>query len=162
MSGIKQLNTLSESALQEALFRVCASQTWVRSMVKGRPYKNEIGFADTAVKIWQSLSESDRLEAFSGHPRIGAKTHSVVEAVEQKGMDRSTPELKVQMQKLNDRYFEKFGFIFLIHAKGKTAEEMLSAISQRVKNGRKKEIQNASMEQEGIILSRLGKLLENS
>jgi len=57
-------------------------------------------------------------------------------------------------------YEEKFGFIFIVCATGKSAEEMLDLCRRRLNNNADKEVRIAADEQRKITEIRLKKLLE--
>ena len=61
----------------------------------------------------------------------------------------------------NRTYQEKFGYVFLICATGKSSEEILSALRQRLPNDPDTELRIAADEQRKIIRLRLEKLLES-
>ena len=61
----------------------------------------------------------------------------------------------------NADYEKKFGHVFLICATGKTGEEMLGSLRQRMKNDAATELRNAANEQSKIVRIRLGKLVES-
>jgi 2-oxo-4-hydroxy-4-carboxy--5-ureidoimidazoline (OHCU) decarboxylase len=61
---------------------------------------------------------------------------------------------------VNRLYHEKFGFIFIISATGKTAEEVLAIAKARVRNSVETELKIAAEEQNKITQLRLTKLLE--
>ena len=58
----------------------------------------------------------------------------------------------------NDAYDDKFGFIFIVCATGKSASEMLALLNARLPNNRATELQNAAEEQRKITHLRLDKL----
>jgi 2-oxo-4-hydroxy-4-carboxy--5-ureidoimidazoline (OHCU) decarboxylase len=60
---------------------------------------------------------------------------------------------------LNRAYEEKFGFIFIICATGKSPDEMLSALRERLDNEANAELKIAAAEQNKITGLRLKKLL---
>ncbi|HNA97392.1 MAG TPA: 2-oxo-4-hydroxy-4-carboxy-5-ureidoimidazoline decarboxylase, partial [Chitinophagaceae bacterium] len=60
----------------------------------------------------------------------------------------------------NRLYEEKFGYIFIVCASGKSAEEMLGMLNERLKNNPEDEIRIAADEQNKITLLRLEKLLQ--
>lgn len=64
-----------------------------------------------------------------------------------------------RLKALNDAYLDRFGFIFIVCATGKTAEEMLALLEARLPNTRAAEIENAAREQAKITHLRLEKLL---
>ena len=53
----------------------------------------------------------------------------------------------------------KYGFIFIVFASGKSADEMLEILNERIGNERAVEILNAAREQAKITNLRLEKLL---
>ena len=60
---------------------------------------------------------------------------------------------------LNREYEEKFGFIFIICATGKTSGEMLAALQERLQHDSDTELRLAAAEQAKITQLRLKKLL---
>jgi 2-oxo-4-hydroxy-4-carboxy-5-ureidoimidazoline decarboxylase len=56
-------------------------------------------------------------------------------------------------------YEEKFGYIFIVCATGKSAEEMLDLLETRLKNKPEEEILIAAAEQNKITKLRLQKLI---
>jgi 2-oxo-4-hydroxy-4-carboxy--5-ureidoimidazoline (OHCU) decarboxylase len=59
----------------------------------------------------------------------------------------------------NQLYEDKFGFIFIVCATGKSSDEMLALIKMRLNNNAKIEMQNAAKEQNKITQLRLKTLL---
>ena len=59
----------------------------------------------------------------------------------------------------NVEYEKKFGFIFIVFASGKSADEMLNILNERIDNTRSEEIANAAEEQRLIFQLRLRNLL---
>jgi OHCU decarboxylase len=66
------------------------------------------------------------------------------------------------LARLNREYEEKFGYIFIVCASGKTSEEMLAILRERLGNSPEEELRIAAAEQAKITRLRLGKLLEAS
>ena len=64
-----------------------------------------------------------------------------------------------ELATLNVRYEEKFGYIFIVCATGKSATELLSLLKDRMNNSPAAEIKIAMAEQRKITLLRLEKLL---
>ena len=60
---------------------------------------------------------------------------------------------------LNEAYEDRFGFIFIVCATGKTASEMLTILKSRLNNDAVQELQIAAGEQAKITKLRLEKLL---
>jgi 2-oxo-4-hydroxy-4-carboxy-5-ureidoimidazoline decarboxylase len=60
---------------------------------------------------------------------------------------------------LNQQYLDRFGFVFLICATGKTAEEILAVLERRLGNAVETEMAQAAIEQKQITQLRIRKLL---
>lgn len=161
-----QLNSLSSEQAAKNLESCCVAPRWVERMVEARPYQSDEHLFAVADEIWNGLEESDFLAAFEGHPQIGdvstlrAKFASTAAKAghEQSGMSAATEAVLQEMMELNHAYLAKFGFIFIVCATGKSAEEMLHLIKQRVFNEREKELAIAACEQAKITKIRLEKL----
>ena len=59
----------------------------------------------------------------------------------------------------NQKYEQRFGFIFIVCATGKTSEEMLAILNDRLQHDRETELGTAAEEQRKITRLRLEKLL---
>ena len=102
-------------------------------MSDARPFSNSDELSSKADEIWWSLDEEDWLEAFRAHPKIGEKKAAAAQsaeaqtwsAQEQSESQRAAAETKTALAEGNLEYEQRFGFIFIICATGKSAEEML-------------------------------------
>ncbi|MEX1058629.1 MAG: 2-oxo-4-hydroxy-4-carboxy-5-ureidoimidazoline decarboxylase [Natronospirillum sp.] len=165
--GLSGLNQLPESDLREQLTACCAATAWVDHMIAARPYTSAEHLRHHAQAGWPKLSEADWLQAFDAHPAIGdvhrlkqkyANTLSTARD-EQAGAQTASDTTLTELKALNDQYQAHFGFIFIVCATGKSADEMLDLLSQRVANSHTDELHNAALEQAKITLLRLEKLL---
>jgi 2-oxo-4-hydroxy-4-carboxy-5-ureidoimidazoline decarboxylase len=93
------------------------------------------------------------------HPRIGQKGGDRVSQQEQAGVAGASAETLAQLARLNDEYFGKHGFVFLVCATGRGAGEMLHALQQRMGASREQEIRTAAEEQAKILRLRIAKWL---
>jgi 5-hydroxyisourate hydrolase/2-oxo-4-hydroxy-4-carboxy-5-ureidoimidazoline decarboxylase len=64
------------------------------------------------------------------------------------------------LAKANSAYEDKFGYIFIVSASGKSAEEMLAIVNARLNHQPEDEIKVAMNEQHKITVIRLVKLIE--
>lgn len=136
-------------------------------MTARRPYESIEELTRTANEIWWSLEQSDWLEAFRSHPKIGekkaAKTVSE-EAQEWSGQEQAAVQAASQqtldsLAKLNHDYEGRFGFIFIVCATGKSAGEMVALLRERLQNDIETELPVAAAEQAKITEIRLKKLI---
>lgn len=136
-------------------------------MIARRPFESTPALFDAARQIWQSLDREDYLEAFAQHPRIGeslselakrfARTASMA-AREQAKVAQADHATLSALRELNQRYVERFGYIFIVCATGKTAAEMLELLRARLDNDDATELQIAAEEQAKITALRLAQL----
>lgn len=166
MKSIK-LNTLTKTQAQQALMHCCCAPNWVAGMLKALPFENKQQVFECAQNVWEGLTEPDYLAAFEGHPQIGdlstlSKKYAATAQKaghEQAGMNKANEQTLQTMIALNKQYLTKFGFIFIVCASGKTAEQMLTLLEQRINNTRITELNIAASEQAKITKIRLEALL---
>ena len=137
-------------------------------MTAARPFPLLEDLFEKAERTWFSLSRADWLEAFAAHPKIGSSKSAPVQkaraaewsAGEQSGMAAAESEVREQFALANRLYEDKFGFIFIVCASGKSAGEMLAICKARFGNSIETELRIAADEQRKITEIRLNKLLE--
>jgi allantoicase len=154
-AAMTRVNTLLD--LRE-LHRVCGSARWVEEFAKKRPFKSWDDMVEAAQKIWTKLDESDWLEAFSAHPRIGERKPGWSQQ-EQSGTRNASSDTMAALADANRDYEQKFGFVYLVCATGRSADEMLANCRERLANDRASEVRIAAEEQAKIIALRLEKLV---
>ena len=167
-AGLDRLNSLSSAEAEVEFLKCCGSKSWAGQMVSGRPFTSLDHMIDTADRIWSSLDQPDWLEAFHSHPKIGGKKAAATTAVEaqkwsveeQSGVEAAGADVLNALAELNRAYEEKFGFIFIVCATGKSSTEMLELLRERIENSPDVELRNAATEQAKITELRLRKLTE--
>lgn len=165
---VQDLNNLTKETLLAELGKCCGAATWVSSMADDVPFLSENHLLKKAETIWSDeCNVTDWLEAFTFHPKIGdvkslqqkfASTKDWA-AGEQAGVQKANDDIIAELAEGNKKYEEKFGFIFIVCATGKTAEEMLNLLNDRLANDYEEEIKIAAQEQNKITQIRLKKLL---
>jgi len=164
----EQLNYASREAAEICFLDCCGSRKWARMMALARPFSDAAALIEQANQIWQSLEPQDWLEAFAAHPKIGARQASPQQPAqsaewshtEQSGTHTATNTVRDALAEANRLYEEKFGYIFIVCATGKSAEEMLALCRERVHNAADLELRIAADEQRKITEIRLQKLFE--
>ncbi len=164
---LNELNHLEPEALYVALEKCCGSSNWIVEMMNAMPFNSKEDLLDKARLHWNKLRDKDGLEAFTHHPKIGdlealekkfASTKDWSEN-EQGAVNTASKETLIALAEGNTQYEEKFGYIFIVCATGKSAEEMLTLLNARLPNTKEEEIKIAMKEQEKITQIRLEKLL---
>lgn len=152
------LNSLFDPQAEGFFSTACASSRWVDEMLAHRPYETVADVLATAETSFDRLGDDDWLEAFAGHPRIG-ETGDATSQREQAGALESADATKVSLAEINAQYEAKFGFLYLVHASGKTGPQLLAIARSRLDNEREEEVVNASRQQRLITSTRLSKML---
>jgi OHCU decarboxylase len=167
---VSWLNRLAPEAAREELLKCCGARAWAANIEQNRPYASLEQLLARADEAWWALNESDWLEAFRGHPKIGEKKAANAVAAqsqqwskqEQQGVQQAARDTLDKLAGLNRVYEEKFGFIFIVCATGKSSNEILTLLEQRLENEPAAELPIAAAEQARITELRLRKLLERS
>lgn len=166
---LNEFNQLDLNTAHNQLRQCCVSEAWIQGMLKERPFSHESTLFEAASRIWNQLDHADYLQAFEGHPKIGdisslrakyADTKALA-TNEQSSVNHANEATLRALAEGNQQYETRFGYIFIVCATGKSAEEMLSMLSQRLLNDPETEIRLAAAEQDKITRIRLRKLLQN-
>lgn len=165
---LEQLNRAAAETAQTDFLNCCGSRNWARMMTEARPFTDTAALINQAEKIWLNLDTQDWLEAFAAHPKIGTRQPATKQQAqsaawsqgEQAGTHTAADSVLNRLAEANGLYEDKFGFIFIVCATGKTAEEMLNLCRARLSNDAASEIQIAADEQRKITEIRLRKLLQ--
>ena len=163
------LNELSVPDAREALERCCGARAWVQRMIAARPFADRAALHAAADDIGTTLERADWLEAFAHHPRIGEsalrekfKTTATWAGAEQAGAAGAAEAVIAELAAGNRAYEERFGYVFIVCATGKLADEMLAILESRMPNDSRTELDAAAAEQMKITHLRLDKLLEEA
>jgi len=152
------LDAASEEEARAMLLRCCGSSRWVGAMLARRPFASYASLDDAAAEEWDRLMPADWLEAFRHHPPIGGDGGGEWSRQEQSGVRLADADTLRALREANAAYQRRFGFIFLVCATGKTAQEMLALLQARMGNSPEVELRVASREQAKITALRLQKL----
>jgi 2-oxo-4-hydroxy-4-carboxy-5-ureidoimidazoline decarboxylase len=171
------LDAASEEEARAMLTRCCGAVRWVDAMLARRPFASRGALDDAAAAEWNRLSSADWLEAFRQHPPIGGDCDGDVGAagapaqgaehlrataewsrLEQSGVRLADADTLRALREANTAYLKRFGFVFLVCATGKSAQEMLALLQARMGNPPEVELRVASREQAKITALRLEKL----
>ncbi len=168
-TDIERLNLLPTNEAQGELLKCCGSKEWAQRLAAERPFESVDDLIAKADPIWWELEPGDWLEAFHSHPKIGEKKAAAKIAArsqqwsedEQSGISNSPQQTINALAELNRVYEEKFGYIFIVCASGKSSEEMLEILRQRLENNPDEELRTAAGEQAKITQLRLENLIDN-
>ncbi|MEE4661355.1 MAG: 2-oxo-4-hydroxy-4-carboxy-5-ureidoimidazoline decarboxylase [Halieaceae bacterium] len=159
---LADFNALQHDAAVATLLEICHCHRWAEAVSEGRPFDDIDALAARCDSEWQHASEAEILEAFAGHPRIGdvnALRDKYSSAGREQGHVGGAPETVLdQLLACNRDYEARHGFIFIVCASGKSAEEMLALLQARLPNSREQELATGAAEQAKITALRLRRL----
>jgi OHCU decarboxylase len=148
-------NALAEEEAASVARGFCGSRKWARCLAQARPLSGRGPLLRAAEDCWVRLAEADWLEAFAAHPRIGDPAAAGLAAREQSAVRTASSETLESLAQANRDYEERFGWIFLVCASGKSTAEMLALCRQRLQNDPRAELAICAEEQKKITRLRL-------
>lgn len=163
---IAEFDHLGVEEKKALLQQCCGSTAWINKMLGALPAEDLVDLLEIAEEQWYACQESDWREAFTHHPKIGdidslqekfASTAHLAEG-EQAAVQQASEQTIQQLAVGNQEYEQRFGYIFIVCATGKSADEMLQLLHQRLYNNPEVEIQMAMEEQNKITKLRLEKI----
>jgi 2-oxo-4-hydroxy-4-carboxy-5-ureidoimidazoline decarboxylase len=136
-------------------------------MAKRRPLDEE-SLLTVSDEIWRGLPEADWQEAFRSHPRIGetkapkdaSQQSAAWSGQEQRKVADADDTAKLALAEANREYEQTFGRIFIVCATGKSPEEILTLLRQKLENNPETELREAAEQQRQITQLRLRKWLQ--
>ncbi len=132
--GLDGFNGLSERQQMHLLFGVCSSTIWARRVVAGAPFPDVDALLDRADRVLAELPDGEIDAALDGHPRIGAKVDNPSSAREQAAVSTAADAVLTELAAKNREYDEKFGYVYLVCASGRSAQELLAILADRLYN----------------------------
>ena len=163
---LAEWNGLGLDDAAEVILPCNGSPVWATLVAYSRPFDSPAALFATSDKIWRSLPEEDWQEAFDSHPRLG---ESGAKAATKKSLSWSGHEqsaanpddaVREALAQGNREYEERFGRIFLLCATGRSAEEMLAILRERMLNDPGSELREAVEQQRLITQLRLRRWLQ--
>ena len=159
--GPVEFNSLPPEEAKRRLLTCFASARWAGRVAEGRPYADLTELFDSAEQAWLELEPTDWAEALAGHPRIGERGGGSPDTSEreQRGVLAAGAGTLSELTQENRRYEARFGHVFLIAAVGKSADEILFALRERMDNDPVTEARVAAGEHRKIARTRLEDLV---
>ena len=107
------------------------------------------------------LTDEEWLEAIKAHPPIGGRGGHAPQASarEQRRAMKAPPATLAELAAENRRYEARFGHVFLIAARGRSAGEILAELRRRMRNDPATELGEAKRELRKITRMRVDALV---
>lgn len=160
--GLDELNALGDIEARQALLGCCSSTRWANGVGAGRPYATPKDLYAAAEVALADMDESDLDEAMAGHPRIGERAegeHAGSSRLEQSSVSSASAATIAALAEANTRYEARFGHVYLVCADGRSGEELLAVLRERLEHDSATERTVARAELGRINRIRLGRLL---
>jgi OHCU decarboxylase len=160
-AGLTAINALGPSQARLAFLSYSGSHRWASGMATARPYRSADAVHKRSNELFDELERDDWLQAFAAHAAIGSPRPGDRQgAGEQAAVAGAGGELLDALRDGNRRYRERFGHVFLIRARGRSAGEMLAALNERIGSTPEQELATAAQAQREITELRIGELIE--
>lgn len=161
---LSTFNALPDDDASRLLESCAAVPRWADDVMRGRPYgsvEEVLEAARTAADPW---TEDEIDAALARHPRIGERPQgsgadAAHSRAEQAGVDTGKAGVAEQLARGNRAYEDRFGHVFLIRAAGRSAEDILATLQQRLTNDPATERRIAAEQLRQIAVLRLQKEL---
>lgn len=163
---IKWLNGLEQQSAAAELKRCCGSSWWCQQVAAARPFSDAEQLTAAADRAFDTMPEDAWLEAIRSHPKIGDFESLKMKYAgnrdwsggEQAGAAAADDQTLRQLAAGNESYEKRFGYLFVVCATGKSAQQMLDLLELRLSNDPAEELSTAAAEQRKITHLRLAKL----
>ncbi|WP_422936683.1 2-oxo-4-hydroxy-4-carboxy-5-ureidoimidazoline decarboxylase [Sinomonas sp. P47F7] len=134
---LEQFNAAPADQARELLKPCLDVPRWIEEITAGRPFASLDALFDAARGAAKPFTADELEGALAHHPRIGENaagksTEASMSRSEQSGVDPRDDATITALAEGNRAYEAKFGRVFLIRAAGRSAEEMLSALQERL------------------------------
>jgi len=132
--GLDGFSRLPDRQRMSLLLSVCSSPSWARGVLAGEPFDDVDALLDRADAVLAGLPDGEIDAALDGHPRIGAKPDDPSSAREQARVIDADEAVRAELAAKNREYDDRFGYVYLVCASGRSAEELLGILIERLDN----------------------------
>ena len=137
--NLSDFNDASTTYARRLVLTCLDAPQWADRVLAGRPYDTVGEVEDAMVAASTTLSDEELEQALARHPRIGeradADRHEAAHSArEQSGVDRDDADLARRLEAGNRAYEDRFGRVFIVRAAGRSGEEILEHLHERLDN----------------------------
>ncbi|MFB5662828.1 factor-independent urate hydroxylase [Alteribacillus sp. HJP-4] len=164
MTTLSRLNELNNIEFTKELGDIFEHSPWVAEKTFAfRPFYSVEALLRVMTDVVETSSHEEKLRLLRSHPQLGSnKKMSPVSVNEQQsaGLQELTENEFQQFLSLNDSYYDKFGFPFILAVKGRSKKEIYSNLKDRTVNSFDYEFKQALSEVYKIASIRLEDKME--
>lgn len=136
---LTEFNSLTTPQAIEAVRPALDIERWLTAVAAARPCTSREELLQVARAAAEPFSAEEIEAALAHHPRIGERpagdsAEADLSRAEQAGMDPADIEIQRRLREGNLAYEGRFGRVFLIRAAGRTPQEILMQLSERMSN----------------------------
>ena len=147
---VEEFNQLPFEQARAAMLDCCGCEAWAVEVAAGRPYKSLEVLRKAADEQWWRLGEYGWLEALRAHSKTGAW-------IDVADLSESDETVAERMGALR-QYYATFGFGFVYYSVGKSPEEIMEVLRERLANRLEQELAIAAEEQAKVTQLKIGRV----
>jgi 2-oxo-4-hydroxy-4-carboxy-5-ureidoimidazoline decarboxylase len=127
-------NALPSRRAVAELTSCCSSRSWAQRLASNRPFITVDELIRCADLVLAQLGEEELDAALAGHPRIGENPGHASSRREQAGVATADAKVRTALARANRDYEARFGHVYLVCADGRSGEELLRVLHERLGN----------------------------
>ncbi|WP_250317906.1 2-oxo-4-hydroxy-4-carboxy-5-ureidoimidazoline decarboxylase [Rosenbergiella nectarea] len=165
MISLKQFNESDAQSAQQAIAHCVAIETWQTELVARRPYRDILALQAVAAELTEGWGKEALTLALKAHPRIGERptgesSEAQASRSEQAVVQESDQQSKEAIRLGNLRYEQRFQRVFLIRAKGRSPQDILVALEQRLQLSEAEDVEASVQQLREITALRLQEAIQ--
>ncbi len=129
----------------------------VEGLAAEAPFATAEAFLTRARTILDLMSADERIAVLGAHPRIGAGPGALSADSRREQGGREDDAVLRELDELNDRYEERFGFRFVVFVAGRRRSAIVPVLKERLRRTRDAELATAVDELMAIARDRLAR-----
>ena len=157
--GLDAFNAMPTRRAVHAVFECCYSVPLAADLARARPFDSHEQLFRYADRLLFGLAEESIDSILQAYPDIGRRPGSEKSHAEQCAIIDERPEIMADLSAASKRYLEHFGFGFVMHINGYDADDVLTALRDRLHNDHETERKVVRNELARINRTRLERML---
>lgn len=135
---LSDFNELDHSEAVDLLLSCAHVERWAQDIASARPFATLDALVEATQEFANPWTEEEIDSALHRHPRIGERAKGEDADAKMSRAEQArlgiTDDVQRRLDAGNAAYEDKFGFVFLIRAAGRSSEEILDALDERMNN----------------------------
>lgn len=157
--GLDVFNAMPDRKAVHALYECCNSVPFAADLARGRPFADHDALFRRADTLLFNLPEESIDSILQAYPHVGRRPRSTRSQAEQCSVWDERPEVMADLDAAVSRYSDQFGFGFVMCVGSCGAEDVLTAVADRMHNSEETERKVVRNELAKINRTRLERML---